>query len=389
MAIVVERGGKRLRAVPKAVRSDPAYSEAREMQERLRGQARRLRFGLLEPLVAQGAPIAVADLVALLRLPAGRESILELLWRTPDSDVTGFLETGGDEGSGLSLRGLDGLATAATGDLHAVHPWDLFTAGTLGAWQRAVVARRIVQPVRQVFRELYVPTPAEDEAGTRSRRFAGHRVSGARANRLLATRSWRVQPGDYDGVATRRFGQFEARLAFDEMGNYLGECEAVTGEICFREDGSGTVPLAQVPPLVLSEAMRDVDLVVSVAALDSADRPYSTSTVASRGELLAVLVADLGLASVTVDGAFARVQGKLAQYRVHLGSGSIHIEPGNYLCVVPDSAATRSNPQLFLPFADEDVLTRVILSKVLLLAADDRITDPAIRSQIEQASPRP
>jgi Domain of unknown function (DUF4132) len=386
-AIVVERGGKRLKAVPKAVRSDPAYGEAREVQERLRGQARRLRSGLLEPLVTDGTPIAVADLAALLRLPAGREMIPALLWRTADGSVTGLLETDadGDEDPVLSLRGLDGVATPVTGRLHAVHPWDLFTAGTLAAWQQAVFTRRIVQPVRQVFRELYVLTPAEEEAGTRSTRFAGHRIDGARASRLLATRSWRLAPGDFDGAATRRFGELEARLAFDEMGHFLGEGAAVTGEIRFRRGESETVPLAQVPPLVLSEAMRDVDLVVSVAALVSTDRPYSTATVASRGELLAALAADLGLESIAVDGAFARVRGSLAQYRVHLGSGSIHIEPGGYLCIVPESAAAVSSRQLFLPFADEDVMTSVILSKVLLLVADDRITDPTIREQIDRA----
>ena len=92
----------------------------------------------------------------------------------------------------------------------------------------------------------------------------------------------------------------------------------------------------------------------------------------------------MGLTSITVDGTFARVHGKRADYRVHLGSGSIHIEPGGYLCVVPDSAATGQSQRLFLPFADEDVMTSVILSKVLMLVADDRITDPTITEQIDR-----
>lgn len=382
-AIVVERGGKRLKTVPKAVRSDPAFSEAREMQERLRGQARRLRFGLLEPLVADGGAIPAADLAALLRLPAGREMIPALLWRNAQG-VTGLLETGGQEG--LALRGLGGAVSVVAGDLSAVHPWDLFTAGTLSSWQREVVARRIVQPVRQVFRELYILTPAEVESGTDSARFAGHRVSGARANRLLAARSWRMDRGYFEGVVTRRFrDDFAARLTFDEVGHYLGEGEALTGKVCFRK-GVRAVPLAQVPPVLLSEAMRDVDLVVSVAAFGSGDRPYSTATATSRGELLTALVEDLGLSSITVDGTFARVNGKRADYRVHLGSGSIHIEPGGYLCVVPDASAAGQKQRLFLPFADEDVMTSVILSKVLMLAADDRITDPTINAQIDHAT---
>lgn len=383
--LVVERNGKRLKSIPKAVRSDPAYSEARELQERLRAQARRLRSGLLEPLLAEGRPISVEDLIALLRLPTCREMVSALIWRTAEG-VTGLVEAdGADDSDSLLLCDLDGAKVTVTGALFAAHPWDLFSAGTLGRWQKAVVSRRIVQPVRQAFRELYLLTPAEVEAGTQSARFAGHRVSGARAGRLLTARSWRMEGSEYEGTAVRRFGDYEARLGFDEMGHYLSEDNPVTGTVSFRK-GVGTVALADVPPLVLSEAMRDVDLIVSVAALGTADRPYSTATVAARGQLLAALADDLGLTGVTVEGSFARVQGKRAGYRVHLGSGSIHVEPAGYLCVVPDSAAAGPEQQVILPFADEDVMTSVILSKVLLLAADDRITDPTITAQIERAT---
>ena len=381
-AIVVSRQGKPLKSIPQAVRADPAYGQAREVQERLRGQARRLRSGLLEPLVTEGTAVTAADLAVLLRLPAGRAMIPALVWRTA-AGVTGLAE--GDEDGRVLLRTLDGTAAPVTDDLYAAHPWDLFAAGTLSAWQKTVVGRRIVQPVRQVFRELYLLTPAEEESGTYSCRFAGHRVGGARASRLLASRSWRMPYGYGDDHATKAFGAFQARLDFDEMGHYLGEDDAVTGRVSFRE-GVGTVPLAAVPPTVLSEAMRDVNLVVSVAALGAADRPSSTATVAARGALLAALAEDLGLASVTVDGTFARVRGTRAEYRVHLGSGSIHIEPGGYLCVVPDSAAAAAGGPVFLPFADEDVMTSAILSKVLLLTADDRISDPTITAQIDRAT---
>ena len=381
-AIVVERNGKRLKTVPKPVRSDPSYAEARELQEQLRSQARRLRLGLLEPLVTDDSPIAAADLLALLRLPAGQQMIPALIWRTPEG-ATGLLEIDGE--ARPVLRGLDGTTTSVPGDLYAAHSWDLFSAGTLSAWQREVVVRRIVQPVRQAFRELYILTPAETEAGTQSARFAGHRVSGARANRLLATRSWQMHNGYQEQAATRRFADLEARLTFDEMGHYLGETDAVTGKISFHQ-GTATVPLTDVPPTIFSETMRDVDLVVSVAALGNDERRFSTATVASRAELLTALVDELGLMSITIEGAYVRVYGKRAQYRVHLASGSIHIEPGGYLCVIPDASATGKSRGLFLPFADEDVMTSVVLSKVLMLAEDDRITDPSILAQIEHAS---
>ena len=52
--IAVTKAGKPLKSVPAAVRSHPSYAELREQQERLRDQARRLRTGLIERLVATG-----------------------------------------------------------------------------------------------------------------------------------------------------------------------------------------------------------------------------------------------------------------------------------------------------------------------------------------------
>jgi len=67
---------------------------------------------------------------------------------------TGLLEAGG-------LRGLDGTLRPIAGPAGIAHPWHLLGAETLGAWQREIVRRRLVQPVKQVFRELYVsPRPS-------------------------------------------------------------------------------------------------------------------------------------------------------------------------------------------------------------------------------------
>lgn len=93
------------------------------------------------------------------------------------------------------------------------------------------------------------------------------------------------------------------------------------------------VPLADVPPLTLSEVMRDADLVVAVAQR-AGETVLSSEMYQRRAEVLRALIDDLGLPGVSTDGHFAYVLGKLATYRVHLGSAAIHIEPGQYLCVV-------------------------------------------------------
>jgi hypothetical protein len=94
------------------------------------------------------------------------------------------------------------------------------------------------------------------------------------------------------------------------------------------------------------------------------------------------LVEDLRLPGVRIDGHFAHVQGKLSRYRVHLGSGAIHIEPGNYLCIVPDRWG-RHRERLFLPFIDDEgSKIGEVISKILLLVNDDTIKDESILRQI-------
>jgi hypothetical protein len=57
------------------------------------------------------------------------------------------------------------------------------------------------------------------------------------------------------------------------------------------------------------------------------------------------------------------------------------MEPdGAYLCVV--RASGRGQGALFLPFEDERL--SLILSKAFLLAADHKITDPAITRQLDR-----
>jgi Domain of unknown function (DUF4132) len=263
----------------------------------------------------------------------------------------------------------------------AAHPWHLHEAGSLASWQAEIVRRRIRQPVKQAFRELYLLTPAERAAGAASMRFAGHTVEGRVAAQLLSSRGWSTL-GEYDDQqATRMIGGLVAGVTCELHANYFAGGPVTIGAITFQRDGL-PVGLTDVPPLALSEVMRDLDLAVSVAGHTSGSSS-EVSTV-SRAELLRALVADLGLPRVNVEGHYAMVRGSRTRYRVHLGSGSIHVDPGGYLCVVPASFGQQAHRNLFLPFADADTMTSVILSKVLMLAEDEKITDPSILAQLER-----
>ena len=76
----------------------------------------------------------------------------------------------------------------------------------------------------------------------------------------------------------------------------------------------------------------------------------------------------------------AMVDGKLGTYSIHLGSGTVHRQPGGHLCIEPVHSQHRG--RMFLPFADDDPRTSEILSKVVLLSKDSEIKDPIILEQI-------
>lgn len=367
--LAVSRAGRTLKTVPAPVRADPGYRRLREGQERLRDQARRMRTGLVERLVADAGTLEPDELARLLSLPAGAAMLPALLWR----DRAGVIDL------------LDGVDT--TGPVTAVHPVDLHERRILAHWQAEIVRRRLKQPVKQAFRELYVPTPAEREAGDESRRFAGHVVDGGVAGRLLSERGWSLH-GEYaEHQATRAAGDGLVVALRCGFHRYFGMGDVDLGEVRFLAGGITPVPLVEVPPAVFSEAMRDLDLVVSVAGAGP-ESYLSPAQAATRAQVLGTLIDALGLARVVVEGRSAVVRGSRATYRVHLTSGSIHVEPGGHLCVVPASFGATAHPRLFLPFADEDRMTSTILSKVLLLAEDERISDPSILTQLDDLTGR-
>ncbi len=378
----VRREGKALKAVPPAVRRDQQYAAIQETLTQLRAQSGRIKE-TLEQCMAQGQTLSPADVQGLLRLPLGRSLLERLILLTGDGEFR-LLEPGAD---------------LPAGDVRLAHPYHLFQAGQLSAWQQQVVQRRLVQPFKQAFRELYLLTPVERETGTYSTRFFGHALDPRVASRLLQSRGWQVESGD----AALPFkvlpsAGLDAVFLFPDAGHYLAETETITSDRIyflprersmpwhFWRDGTA-VPLEDVPPLAFSEVMRDADLVVSVAQRDGTQR-LSEETYQRRAELVRTLLDDLRLPGVRIEGHFAYVEGKLARYRVHLASAVIQIAPGYALCVVPDRWG-RSHQRLFLPYADEgDAKVSELLSKILLLLEDDKIKDASIRGQIQRSGPR-
>jgi hypothetical protein len=337
--------------------------------------------------------------------------------------------------AGSSPRTVDGaeLSPDAGATVELWHPLGR-PAAEVAAWRAFLRRYGITQPFKQAHREVYVLTDAERETGTYSNRFAAHLLRQHQFHALAAARGWRdrlrlmvddAYPPAYRelpawglraeyrvaGVGTdwafdtTDSGAYQ-RLATDQVRFYPAGAPMaawhVYGNGYAWPRGAGPdepVPLAEVPPLVLSEVLRDVDLFVGVTSLGNDPDWYDggpggrflgywqaygtgelTATARTRRELLAELLPGLSIADrCELTDRFLRVRGDLATYRIHLGAGTILMEPlERYLCIVP---AGRGPDDLYLPFEGDGMLT-LILSKAFLLAADAAITDPSIRNQL-------
>ncbi|MBD2897636.1 hypothetical protein amrb99_66000 [Actinomadura sp. RB99] len=278
------------------------------------------------------------------------------------------------------------------------------------SWRERVMDARVRQPFKQAFREIYLLTPAEEETGTYSNRFAAHIVHYRRLYALFKERGWQSNflgsyDGGYSGEARGEFGGGTWRACFyhepaEEGFDYAPEY-AATDQVRFeRRQGRRweEAPLSEVPPLVFSEAMRDVDLFVGVTSIaaDPAwtdrgeDRYAAYWRAATFGELTAsaevrraalerILPRTRIAGRCSLDGRYLVVRGDLRTYKIHLGSANILMEPdGAYLCIVRGGRTTGGT--VFLPFEDERL--SLILSKAFLLAADARITDETILRQL-------
>ncbi|MFD8011879.1 DUF4132 domain-containing protein [Streptomyces sp. NPDC058955] len=338
-------------------------------------------------------------------------------------------------GGGWALAAADGTARPV-GEGDRLRLWHPLRAGDgeVAEWRAALLDREGRQPFRQVFREVYPLTPAERETASYSNRFAGHVLRYGQARALMTARGWAGRhlglftggessemvkelpaPGELPAAeGTRWRARFFVDLAGEGVSSDGGAVCCATDQVRFerREGAAGpkgpweAAPLAEVPALVLSEALRDVDLFVGVASVGAdpdwqdrgEDRRYGDywmrwgfgelgEAARVRRETLARLLPRTPIADrAELTDRFLRVRGRMGAYRIHLGSGNVLMEPSEvYLPVTADrSRAAGRAAKVFLPFEEDGGMLSVILAKAFLLAADDEITDPAVTARLRR-----
>jgi hypothetical protein len=403
--------GRLSATVPTAVRRDhpDAVKQIRSTLKEVRGHlttlARSLEHGYTaeavipygrwrEELSTNGLSLAV---------------IRRLIWEVPDPTGGWRAVLPTDDGF-VDVRGTVVADPAPDAGIRLWHPLAA-SVEEIQAWRDLLTERELRQPFKQAFREVYLLTPAEQETSDYSNRFAGHVVHYRQLYALMKGLGWGSKmlgpwdSGDTDD-AYRVLARGAWRVGFRH--DYLDEPDGIvcasTDRVMFDRRTGGSwrrAPLADVPPIVFSEAMRDVDLLVSVTSI-GADPSWTdrgadgrhveywreqsladlTATAQVRRSALERLIPRTRIADrCELTDRYLVVKGHRNTYKIHLGSANILVEPGNtYLCIVP--ARRSPEEQVFVPFED-DRLT-LILSKAFLLADDDRITDASILAQLSR-----
>ncbi|WP_166378503.1 DUF4132 domain-containing protein [Catellatospora methionotrophica] len=347
-ALVATKGSRVLKTLPKAVRDDKALAPLREQHELLRGHTARLRT-MLHRLVTTGTPLPPAELARLRATQAGAALLPLLVWQD------------GEGRFGL----LDEVDTS--GPVTAAHPAELAAAGVLGTWQAEAARRRLCQPTSQLFREWYAPTP--DEAAGQATRFTGRAIDGGAAGRQLVARGWTLLDGA-PPQAIRCFGAYTAVLDGVTTGCWSAG-EVGFARLGFR-DGGTAVPAREVPARVFSEAVRDLDQAALAGRRSAGD--YATGLARARADLMTAVFGDR-IDRVTRHGDTVVVDGTRAGYRVHLGTGEVIVGTGRQLRDLPYSFGENLHRSLFRTVDTPDYPTLRVLTRIMLLAEDEKITD--------------
>ncbi len=415
-----DTAGKEYKAPPAQLKAEhgAAIRALRRDRDEL-GKALTTQRDRLERLLLAERPLSSAIWrERYLDHPLVRHLARRLIWQLRDGGQTVIWHEG-------RLVNAAGESVAWPAEAATVRLWHPLQTATeiAAAWRDWLDAHGLVQPFKQAYRELYVLTDAERATETYSNRFAAHILRQHQFKRLCDERGWRYSVVTcYDAPVTTRASRSlpdGGRLEFWIEAQAGGEgtwaepsgvlLYIATDQVRFCGRAGRPRPLSEIPPLLFSEVMREVDLFVGVASIGNDPqwqdrgagplgmqygaywREYAfgelNGSAVTRREALARLVPRLKIADrCTLEERYLQVRGELHTYRIHLGSGNILIEPdGRYLCIVPSARSRTSDPagDLVLPFEGDGVLS-IILSKAFLLADDTRIADPTILSQLRR-----
>lgn len=415
-SLSIEKKGKRLKSIPTSLKKETRVIEMNEAICSLRDQRSRA-IRSFEQAMLRETIFGHQEIATLMRNPIFSPLIQRLLWRTTGNKIIDeeknttvkkksiskksttkeksiTVEKSGNQ-KPLAAETITGTAIGTEtvigffdqmpeSDLVIAHPLDLLHSGRWVEFQRIFVEQQIVQPFKQVFRELYTLNADEKTDPSHTDRYAGNQVQTRMALALLKSRNW---VADYETGLQKVDHQRNVVVSLHANADWFSpsdiEPPTISDVVFLDRKTWQPIPLNALPPIFFSEVMRDLDLMVSVAHAGGVDPEASHSTIEMRAALIQAFLPYFKLQNVRIEKSHAFIQGTYGQYDVHLGSGFCHQTAVGMIAILPVHTQTRG--RIFLPFADDDPKTAEIITKILFLAEDQKIKDPNILSQIQKS----
>lgn len=290
-------------------------------------------------------------------------------------------------------------------------------------WRDLVFQNGLRQPFKQAFREFYQLTDDELETRLYSNRFAGVLMRQHQFASLCKERGWdyRLMGAHFDGfnVPSKKFDSWKIHAEFyvdlpsdrnpSLLDSGLGEQSQAginlfigSDQVRFYREES-EIAVDEVPALVYSEVMRDVDLFTSVCAVgedetwsDQGDRGVGTiskafdirevsGVISLRTDLLSRVLPHTTIADrCRIVESWLEVRGQLGTYQINLawsGAKLITDKSARWL-KIPQKVLSEVELGLNNLPIDLDYRTELALRKAYVLANDWRIDSPPLIRQL-------
>ena len=314
------------------------------------------------------------------------------------------------------------------GDSDKVRLWHPLSTDTqeLQRWRDVVFKNGVYQPFRQAFREVYEVGESERETRLYSNRFAGVLMRQHQFASLCKEREWdyRLMGAHFDGfnVPTKKLDSWKMHAEFyvdlpsdrkpSLRDSALAE-ESAAGINMFigsdqvrfyREERE--ISIEEVPALVYSEIMRDIDLFTSVCAVgddetwtDQGDRGIGvltkhfdvaeiTAITSLRADILSRVLPHTRIANqCRVVKSYLEVRGQLGTYQIQLGwcGAALITDTLPRWLKIPQKVLSEVQLDITELPIELDYRTELALKKAYVLADDWKIKSPEL---VQQLMPR-
>ena len=290
-------------------------------------------------------------------------------------------------------------------------------------WRERIFSSRIRQPFRQAFREFYQVTDDERQTKMHSNRFAGIVMRQHQFSSLCRAKGWsyRLMGAGFDGfnVPTKLLAAWNMHVEFyvdvpsdRDPSLYDSALSEQSGaginlflssdQVRFYRDRR-EIAVEDVPAIVYSEVMRDIDLFTSVTAVgrdeawsDQSDRGTGivdsqaqaddiSAVFALRIEMVSrVLPLTAIAAQCKVEKGWLEVRGQLGTYRIHIPWGAVLrlTEKGARRLDIPREVLDGVGVDFSVFPIELDYRTETVLRKAHVLANDWRIDSPDLIRQL-------